>query len=270
MEVCSFGADSAPVGLNALPSRPISCGDGDTPWKRHLSPRRVVAGSRGRGFQARPAGSTPRYVGNSTQVSAFEMLCVCRRRLTRPPSNCHRSVWFGSIAPKLPKPRRRVCMNSRQRSAYRDGSLQHRRNGRERLRRLCGGCTSGEVARSPYVSGRRVTPGKQQRSIHTERGTGIRNPFCRSHKSNMVSIVATHSWRPRWVTFRPSRRLRRCPILLHELTLQSLQSRRLSFPPSVVTAESGLGASAPREPVVQRSRNQHRAWKNPGFAIDSP
>jgi len=185
--------------LNALPSRPISCGDGDTPWKRHLSPRRVVAGSRGRGFQARPAGSTPRYVGNSTQVSAFEMLCVCRRRLTRPPSNCHRSVWFGSIAPKLPKPRRRVCMNSRQRSAYRDGSLQHRRNGRERLRRLCGGCTSGEVARSPYVSGRRVTPGKQQRSIHTERGTGIRNPFCRSHKSNMVSIVATHSWRPRWV-----------------------------------------------------------------------
>src|SRR5215469_15790506 len=26
-----------------------------------------------------------------------------------------------------------------------------------------------------------------------------RNPPRRSHKSNMVSIVATHSWRPRWV-----------------------------------------------------------------------
>jgi hypothetical protein len=55
------------------------------------------------------------------------------------------------------------------------------------------------MARSPYVSGRPVTPGEQKRSIHTDCGTGIRNPPRRSHKSKMISIVATHSWRPRWV-----------------------------------------------------------------------
>ncbi len=55
------------------------------------------------------------------------------------------------------------------------------------------------MARSPYVSGRPVTPGEQKRSIHTDCGTGIRNPPRRSHKSKMISIVATHSWRQRWV-----------------------------------------------------------------------
>lgn len=35
---------------------------------------------------------------------------------------CHWSAWSGSMAPKPPKRRRRVCMNSRRLSAYRDPS----------------------------------------------------------------------------------------------------------------------------------------------------
>src|SRR5258708_14991933 len=130
---------------------------------------------------------------------------------------------------------------------------------------LCGDSTRcGAMSRSLYVSGK--TCHSSSVLFTPDYGTGI---LLAAHKSSMVSIVATHSWRPRWVKMSRATHFvgtaglpqTVCPSLKERLTLDITarvtrigraepQTRRASREPAYSRAFVGIDTSKLRNAVA--------------------